>query len=276
MTDTDVAAADREFAAWMRQNLHHAADHFGVTITGADMLGWRLLSVSAPVDEDRWLRVTTEPIEWAHGHWWTGNLDANAITGIRKPVVLDRTEWDVAETRRQRAELMTRVPGRSCSTTDALHDELAVSSTWWGELREALETLSAVPTDRVHKTQTRLDARTHQIFGETIPIRRWETVHGDLHWGNVLNPLALIDWDHWGTGPVGTDAATLYCYTQLAPATCQRVRETFADTLDSPDGRIAQLHVLARLLHRITVMGDHPELEGPLREQARKLLPDTP
>lgn len=275
MTDAESAAADRAFAAWMRENLHRAAEHFGVTVTGADALGWRLLSISAPVDEDRWLRVTTEAIEWAHGDWWTGGIDANTITGIHKPIVLDRTEWDIAGMRRQRAELMTRVPGQPCSPTDALHGELAVPSAWWDELREALEILRAAPTDRVHKTQARLDVRTHQIFGETIPIRRWETVHGDLHWGNVFAPLALVDWDHWGTGPFGTDAATLYCYARLAPATCQRVRETFADTLDSPDGRIAQLHVLARLLHRITVMGDHPELEGPLREQAHELLPDT-
>lgn len=186
--------------------------------------------------------------------------------------MLDWTEWDVAGIRRQRAELMTRVPGRPCSPTDALHDALAVSSTWWDELREALDTLRAVPTHRVHKTQARLDARSREVFGETIPVRRRETVHGDLHWGNVFDPLALIDWDHWGTGPVGTNAATLYCYAQIAPATSRQVRATFADRLDSPDGRIAQLHVLARLLSRITVMGDHPELEGSLRAQARELL----
>ncbi len=272
MTDAQVAAADREFTAWMRENLHRAAGYFGVTVTGEDVLGWRLLSISAPVHGNRWLRVTTEGIEWAHGSWWTGSVDANAITGMRKPVVLDWTEWEIAGIRCQRAELMTRVPGRPCSVTDALHRELAVPSAWWGELREVLETLGAVRTERVHKTQARLDARTSEVFGETIPVRRWETVHGDLHWGNVFDPLALVDWDHWGSGPVGTDAATLYCYARLAPATCGRVRETFADTLNSQDGRIAQLHVLARLLSRITVMGDHPELEGPLRDQARELL----
>lgn len=270
MSSTDEA--DREFAEWMRENLHRAAEHFGVTIAGEDVLGWCLLSISAPVDGGRWLRVTSEGVEWAHGEWWTGSIDANVITGIRKPFVLNWTEWDVAGVRRQRAELMTRVPGRPCSPTDALHDELAVSSVWWTQLREALDTLSAIPTDRVYRTQAHLDVRTQKVFGETIPVRRWETVHGDLHWGNVFDPFALIDWDHWGVGPVGTDAATLYCYAQLVPGTCRQVRETFADTLDSPDGRIAQLHVLARLLSRIAVMGDHPEMEGSLRARARELL----
>lgn len=84
MTDADVAASDRAFTGWMRENLRHAAEHFVVTVTGQAVLGWRLLSISVPVDTDRWLRVTTEGIEWAHGEWWTGSIDVNTIIGIRK------------------------------------------------------------------------------------------------------------------------------------------------------------------------------------------------
>ncbi|WP_438387841.1 phosphotransferase [Actinopolyspora saharensis] len=269
-TDAEIAEADRQFAAWMRENLHRVAECFGVTVSGVPVLGWRLLSISAPVSGDRWLRVTTEALEWAHGRWWTGSVDANAITEVRKPVVLDRTEWEVAGVRRQRAELMTRVAGRPCSAGGALRGELDVSATWWTELRDVLDTLGAVRTDRVHRTQEHLDTRTMAVLGRTIPVRYWETVHGDLHWGNVFDPLALVDWDHWGTGPVGTDAATLYCYSLLAPRTAETVWHTFADTLDTPTGTTALLHTAARLLHRIST-GDHPELAPPLHELVERL-----
>ncbi|MGH3832986.1 MAG: phosphotransferase [Pseudonocardiaceae bacterium] len=46
-----------------------------------------------------------------------------------------------------------------------------------------------------------------------LQINHWQTVHGDLHWGNLLQPrLGILDWETWGQGPAGTDIATLYCY----------------------------------------------------------------
>jgi hypothetical protein len=55
------------------------------------------------------------------------------------------------------------------------------------------------------------------------------------------------------------DAATLYCYSLLMPATAQRVHDTFRDVLSSPQGTIAQLYACTRLLSRAE-RGDHPEL----------------
>ncbi len=56
----------------------------------------------------------------------------------------------------------------------------------------------------------------------------WQTAHGDLHWANLFGPqLAIIDWEGWGRGPVGLDAATLYCCSLPAPGTAERVYRTF-------------------------------------------------
>ncbi|MBI1759688.1 MAG: aminoglycoside phosphotransferase [Actinobacteria bacterium] len=254
----------------MRANLGRAADHFGMTVTGEPTFGWRLRSIGARVDGPngpRWLRVVSEFPEWAHGDTWTGNTDANTLTGITRPVVQGTHEWGEGGWRRQRAEVTTLLPGRTCSDTDVLRNELKLPDAWWRQLRRTVDTLRVTPTSRVNTDPERLDVRLREEYRGRAHLRvqDWETVHGDLHWNNLLQPrFALLDWELWGRGPAGTDPATLYCYSLLAPATAARVHETFADQLDTPAGQIAQLVVATRLLDRAGD-GDHPDLIEPLR-----------
>jgi hypothetical protein len=99
-----------------------------------------------------------------------------------------------------------------------------------------------------------------ETYGVTAQACQWETVHGDMHWQNLLGPtFGLLDWELWGTGPAGTDAATLLLYSIGVPKIFETVRETFAAQLETESGRIAQLAVGARLLSRIRG-GDFPEL----------------
>ncbi len=113
----------------------------------------------------------------------------------------------------------------------------------------------------------------HAAFSDSTDVRveRWETIHGDLHWANLLTPMGILDWELWGRGPAGTDAATLYCYSLAEPAVAQKVRDHVGDILDTSDGCRAQLYVVARLLHRAN-LGDHPHLVAPLRRHAEHLL----
>ncbi|RZS43352.1 hypothetical protein EV193_102331 [Herbihabitans rhizosphaerae] len=261
----------------MRDNLTRAAKHFGVTVSGQPVFGWLDRSISVAVRKggaDRWLRVVSEDPKWVHLDFWKGNRDSNNIIDIPKPIVLASFEWD--EHRRQRAELMTRLPGRPCSSTDVLRTDIPLSSQWWSQLRRALSVLSRTPTGRVNVDQNKVDQRVHAAFGEhvNIKVEQWETAHGDLHWGNLFRPrLGIVDWEHWGRAPAGTDAATLYCYSLLAPSTARALHDVFADVLDSPAGQVAQLYVIARLSHRAR-RGEHPDLVEPLANHARSLLGD--
>lgn len=260
-----VAEADRQFRIWMRQNLRDAAQHFGVSLTGEPVFGWLDRSIGAAAGE-RWLRVVSEPVESAHGEAWTGNEDAHAVTGLAKPQVTAVHEWTEADWRRQRAELATRLAGTPCSPFDTPSDDLSLSDEWWRELRRSLDTLHATRTARVHADQASVARRVGEQFGIEVTITSWHTVHGDLHWGNLLrSPFGLLDWELWGRGPAGIDEATLYLYSLATPNIARTVREHFADVLNSPDGRRAQLYVAARLLHRST-FGDHPHLVAPLRK----------
>ncbi|MGK5533318.1 aminoglycoside phosphotransferase [Streptomyces sp. URMC 129] len=272
----EVAEADRRFRLWMRRNLEDAAAHFGLAVAGEPVFGWRLRSVGAPAEGPggrRWLRVVSEELSWPKGHAWTGNADADALHGLPRPRVIDVHEWDEGHWRRQRAEVMTFLPGMPCSVTDVPGSDLELSGTWWRDLARALDVLARTPTERISTDQAKVTRRVRAAFGDDTDVRveRWETVHGDLHWANLLrSPLGILDWELWGRGPAGTDAATLHCYSLAVPELARRVREHFP-VLETEHGRRAQLYVTARLLHRAG-LGDHPQLAAPLREHARSLL----
>jgi hypothetical protein len=188
--DTD---ADATFRNWMRLNLARAAEKFGLSVTGAPVFGWRLRSIGAVAHDPngaRWLRVVSEQPQWATGEFWTGNQDANTLTGLPKPVVLASTEWDEAGWRSQRAEVMTLLPGEPCSPSDVLRTDVELSDKWYSELRRSLHRLASVPTTRITVTQTRVNGLVRAAFGQhrNPQVNRWETVHGDLHWGNLLQP----------------------------------------------------------------------------------------
>jgi hypothetical protein len=276
MTGTGVPAeeADAIWRGWMTGLLSASAEHFGLTVAGSLAWGWRDRSVGAATagaDGPRWLRVVTEDIRWAHGDWWTGNSDANVINGITKPVVLSTSEWEEGP-RRIRADVMTLVPGHPCSTTDILTAGLDLPAQWWLDLRRSLDAVTATRTSRECVNPGQLADRVRRFGAATdLSTVGWETAHGDLHWANLFQPrFAIIDWEWWGRGPVGLDAATLYCYSLLMPGTAQRVHDTFHDVLNSPQGAMAQLYACARLLSRAE-RGDHPELAPLLRRHGEQL-----
>ncbi|MCX2952773.1 phosphotransferase [Lentzea sp. NEAU-D7] len=269
-----LSEADAQFRAWMHENLDRAAAHFKLTVIGDPVLGWLDRSISAPVQgpgEQMWLRVVSEDRQWIEGEFWTGNLEANAFSTLPKPRVVDIFEWE--DGRHQRAELMTLVPGSPCSRTDVLRHTADLPDEWWTELRRTSELIATMPTDRVNADQALVTGRIQQQFGNSVNpvVREWETVHGDLHWANLMGPqFGLLDWKSWGSGPVGTDAATLLSYSLLVPQAAERVQDTFADVLATDAGMLAQFYVAARLLHRAD-RGDHPDLAAPLRRHADSL-----
>lgn len=267
--------ADRRFREWMRLNLNRAASHFGLVVAREPVFGWRLRSIGAEAagPEGRcWLRVVSERPQWAGGHAWTGNADANLLSGIPKPRLLGVHEWAEGDWRTQRAEVLTLLPGKRCASADTGPPDHALPDEWWRDLRAALARLAATPTQRVHADQEKVTGRVREAFGSgvAVTIEQWETVHGDLHWANLLDPLGILDWELWGRGPRGTDAATLYCYSLASPNLARQVRDSFP-VLGTPDGRRAQFCVAARLLRRAK-LGDHPQLVEPLRRHVRELL----
>lgn len=268
--------ADEQFRDWMRGNLMRAATYFNLVVIGEPIFGWRMRSISSAAqrrDQVFWLRVASEEPQWLPGDFWTGNLDANIFANIAKPRVLEVTEWDDQDWRSVRAEVMNLFPGNLCSPTDVLREPLELSSAWWTELARCFHIIRSTSTNRVSITQDKVTHRVKMAFGaqSDLQIKHWETIHGDMHWSNLVEPnFGLLDWEFWGHGPFGTDAATLYCYSLLVPTMARKVYATFGEVLNTPAGRTAQVYAAARLLNRAEQ--DYPDIISPIRQYIQPLV----
>lgn len=280
MTVTDDWT-DQQYRAWMDAHLARAAAVFALRIDGEPVYGWNDRSVStAAVDRDGercWLRVGSEQNRHLEhqGPYWTGAVEANVIENVLKPRVLATVEWDAPELdRRVRADLLTWMPGTPCAPTEVLREPLRHPERWWTALRDSLDALQAVDTDRYADRPPR-DERVRGLFGDTVltEVRRAterRTQHGDLHWNNIFGPnFALMDWEMWGSHLLGSDQAMLYLRTLLVPETSRRLHALFADVLDSPAGLAAQIRAAAVLLHR---SAEFPDLEDVLRRHIHQVI----
>lgn len=252
-----------------------ALERFGLDRDGEQLRGWNDRSVSLPVRRGGvplWLRLVVARPELARGSWWTGNLDAEAITGIPKPRVLEVHEHS-RDGHVARAELHTRLPGRACADQAVLHEDPGLTDQWWNALADALRILGATRTERATTTADSLQHRIRVFRGPDAPSVApvWRTAHGDLHWANVhREPFGLVDWEAWGAAPAGHDLATLYLHALAVPAVGAEIAERFGDELFCRSGRVAIEGVATQILAR-SMSGSHPELVDPIHRLLAQL-----
>ncbi len=257
-----------------------AAFAFAVRSAGGRIAwGWRGRTVGCEVDacgRRAWLRIQTASSGKGCGRIWDGTLAAaQAIPNfVRRPALLGWHDW-VKGADDYRAELTEFVPSPICSSDPFLKRELNLPDLWWTSLRVNLSTINDVMTDRIAVSQDYLHRALPRFLEDaelpTTPAK-WATSHGDCHWANLTfdGPM-LLDWEGWGRTPAGYDAALLAIHSIRVPNTEARVRAEFAETLGTPEGRFAELTVLAELI-QTTTRGDNLDLEDALRARARKLL----
>jgi hypothetical protein len=264
MDDVDVEAAVEERRLWLDDQLQSAATRFDLTPSGDVVNTYDMRSAGSLArttgDDPVWLRVVLEDPDYQPQCRWEGNVEANAITGVPKPVVLRWADWDAGAyepDRQVRGEVQSLAPGRAISEDSLVDEDPALPAQWWSDLVTALTNLARHPipqrehdVDTVGATIQGVHAHFHvdfdpHLFDEVT----WTTAHADLHWGNLHCPeLYLVDWESWRAAPAGYDAATLYCTSLLHPPTAARVRELFAPILDTHSGRVALLAAVCRYL----------------------------
>ncbi|MEU3141771.1 phosphotransferase [Nocardiopsis alba] len=267
-------------AAWLR-----AAESFGATAASDFALqtgvGDRTLSgpVTASNGIPAWLRVMRATK--AGGRTWEGPALAAATLGdeIPRPALIGEHEWSGPSGSMFQALLWERLTGRVVSRTPDLSEPVALSGTWWTELRDGLEHLrrTAVPEHRQRSHTPGFIERMPRFIPELesldLTVPAWETSHCDLHWANLTaEPLAIIDWEGWGQAPVGYDAAVLHTYALPAPETAAKVREVFADVMETEAGRFAQLVISAEVIQASERDGLHARLLPYVRRRVGELL----
>lgn len=254
-----------------------AAAALAVSCHGTPAWGWLGRTISRPGTDAEsrsvWLRLVAVPEAKAHGKLWDGIKDAAEAFGDldgRRPALLGLYDWIDCDTA-YRADLAPLLTEAVCSASPLPRQDLALPDLWWTTLRDTLDTVAKTPTDRTAVRQEWADRVVPQLIG--VPSPRLDdavTVHGDMHWANLTTGTPIIlDWEGWGRGPAGFDAAMLHAYSLVHPKTAARVRQAFP-ILDSPAGRAAEIVVTASLLQSID-RGDHPDLAQPLRLQAERL-----
>ncbi|MGW4509223.1 hypothetical protein ACWENO_31745 [Streptomyces sp. NPDC004436] len=137
----------------------------------------------------------------------------------------------------------------------------------------ALDALADVPppADRDAVREEYLRRAIPQFTGHQVDDVLWSTAHGDLHYGNLTRGPHILDWEGWGRAPYSYDAATLYLYALLTPATAARIRTELAPVLDRPEARSGLLTVCAQVLQAQDRTDFYAELASPVREQLTHL-----
>lgn len=241
--------------------------------------GWGGKSVGFPeASGNNWVRIIARPATELHERTWTGEECASVLVGIPKPSLIRSFRWlDPATQIVWRADEMTLARAPIVSKTPDAMAEPDLPAGWWAELRGALETLSRHKTERVAARQDLITRRITQFTSTPIDakIPEWRTSHGDLHWANITAPqLNLLDWEGWGAGPRGLDAATLWAFSLGVPALANRIHSEFAADLDTRSGQLARLFMCIELLRMVDNFGDHRHLKEPLTYAATALVRD--
>ncbi|WP_285732670.1 phosphotransferase [Nocardiopsis sp. ATB16-24] len=228
-----------------------------------------------------WLRVMSAPTPG--GKVWEGaGLAAELIgDGVPRPCLLSEYTWGEGPV--FQALLWERLSGTVVSATPDLTVPVKVEPGWWGGLRQALDALHEVPTPEGRQVFSQ--AFVHRIpdhipetaeTGIDTTVRKWVTAHGDLHWANLTdNPLSIIDWEGWGAAPAGYDAAVLHAYALPVAEIAAKVRQVFADVLDTDDGHLAHLIICAEIIQASERDELHARLAPYVKRFVSELLTST-
>ncbi|MGH3564929.1 MAG: hypothetical protein ACRDRH_02610 [Pseudonocardia sp.] len=175
-------------------------------------------------------------------------------------------------------ETLTFVSDPVASRSRFLQEPPTLAASWMRDLRSSLAALSEVATERrfrVHDAE-QYGYLLNATYGCSLPrgiAPEFGTEHIDLSWGNISAPnLTIIDWEHWGVAVRGYGIAYLYLTTLAVPSIARRIHETFADLLDSPTGRYAQLVAAAVIIRNLTHLPDDAALAPLLHRHTARLL----
>lgn len=250
----------------------HAYALLGLTgAAGGEVWGYagRTLSGAATASEGPvWLRLVSDPAGKEGGKLWEGPKEAeqHVPPAVPRPRLIDLRDWS-ADGWVYRAELYEYVGTPPVSRSPVLHHSVELPDVWWHDLRQALDRLSRTPTSREAVREQYIRRRVPEFTGVTPGEITWTTAHGDLHWANLTGPeLTLMDWEGWGTAPVGYDAANLYLHSLPVPDLAERVRKEFAHVLGTPVSRIGELTACAEILQAAARVPFYADLADGVRQ----------
>ncbi|MEI5135189.1 hypothetical protein RB199_27110 [Streptomyces libani] len=271
-TAPEPAVRDRMFSA-----RGHACALMGlVDATGGEVWGYAGRTLSGAVYTPTgvaWLRLVSDPQGKSGGKLWEGPREAERSlpSAVPRPRLLGLRDWST-DGWDYRAEHYDFVAAPPVAKSPVLHHHADLPDIWWQDLHLALTHIALVGTDRQAVREEYIRRRVPEFTGVTPGEITWTTAHGNLHWANLTGPaLTLLDWEGWGTAPIGYDAATLYLHSLPVPDVAERIRKEFAHVLDTPPGRIGELTACTEILQAAPRVPFYADLADDVRQHLSRL-----
>ncbi|QTZ92761.1 hypothetical protein SU9_015795 [Streptomyces auratus AGR0001] len=249
----------------------HACTLLGLAdTTGGEVWGYAGRTLSRAVRTPTgaaWLRLVSDSQRKSGGKLWEGPREAEQSLppAVPRPRLLGLCDWsaDGWDYRAEHYEFVTAPP---VAKSPVLHHQAELPDTWWQGLHQALAHIALVRTGRQAVREQYIRRRVPEFTGVTPGEITWTTAHGDLHWANLTGPaLTLLDWEGWGTAPLGYDAANLYLHSLPVPDVAERIRKEFAHVLDTPAGRIGELTACTEILQAASRVPFYADLADDVR-----------
>ncbi|MGF1425525.1 hypothetical protein [Kitasatospora sp. LaBMicrA B282] len=229
-------------------------------------------SIGACTGRDTWVRVERRPWARAQEQGWAGTETAAVLEGVAMPRWVGSVVWqEMSGTAIWRADETSLIPGSPVGTA-VLAADPDLPDDWWNALNTSLDALAVQTTSRTATPDTELitqqlvDQRIRAAFPAAVntAVASWSAAHADLNWANATGPeLCLFDWEDWGMAPRGLDSASLLAASLAVPALADRVRSERRADLESRDGMVMRLFVLAK------IAGPHAHPDDPRVAPAR-------
>lgn len=243
---------------------------------GVSSYGWNKKSAGCKVKNNRgeifWFKLINSPKN-NDTKLLYGEVQADFID-IKKPKILKYYEWEESGIIFL-GLLMEFVRYAICSKTPELNHNLYLEEEWYSDLHNSITRLSLKQTNRVSVRQDLISRRIKERFGTEIKtnIKKWVTVHGDIHWANLTQPRCwILDWESWGKGPAGLDAAFLLCFSLNQPPMFKNISNLFKDEFNSADGYISLLFACSELMKMTEMHGDYQSIFSKLKLFGDKLF----
>ncbi|QYN41188.1 hypothetical protein K1T35_48495 (plasmid) [Pseudonocardia sp. DSM 110487] len=288
MTITVARPVDLRDPVWARSVLAEAARALETTVDPSTAVAKRR-SLGALSARGTWVRVEARPLSRVRaGHHGDRVETSRALDGVARPRWRRGASWRDAEVAMLwRVDETDAVAATPIKPGGTLTSEPVLAQSWWRTLNASLDALAAhrprdprwlgelpaATLEGAALTQERISRTLHDVFPQLrdTSINEWCAVHADLNWANLTAPECwILDWEDWGSGPRGFDAATLWVASLATPRLAARVRRERAADLASREGTLSALFLCAQLI----AAGDDyaGPLARPVAAQAQRLL----
>ena len=233
---------EKEFFTWIKQH--------GGALVGEPIYGLYRKSIGGRLYDqgwDMWAQVSHHASEDA-AQLFVSRMRKKDHLPVQAPLTVDIKLLNGHHV----AHTMAFIDSPPLSSNLVLDEVARVPSFFLRELASILHDVSQVPQSFVSFRQNVITRRVREYHrvSNSLSIKNWATIHGDLNWSNIAENGTILGWHNWGVGPKDMDAAWLYVLSLKNKNVTRNIEIYFPDLLGTCDGLVCLLFVCTELLRK--------------------------